>query len=457
MMKNARTKRTLLMLLIGLVLIFTAACNNTDDAGANNNQNGSDENVNENNNGEDDKDVEEDVVDDVEKEPVTILLASPLGEQLLEGRWGPVRDALPEHINLEYIPYWGSVEQLEELFAAEVYPDIFVANYGPIEQLGVDYGLDELIEQNDFDLDILDSSLNSYIRSLDDDGRYIGFPDGMTYWGMYYNKDVFDTLGFEYPDPEVPMTWDELMKLARDMTVKVGETQYYGLTGTIGAALAQFAVNATDAETGEVRVDSDPAFQRHFELLDTYYSIPGVAEIEGNPFVETLNVAMHIEANNWLDRGWGWPDPEYVENIDLVPIPVWSDMPTTTPGKNAWAMMIADYSENKQEAFEVLTTYLSEEIQIEMAKTMMLQTPLNSPEVMSHYATEIPIYDGKNVQAYFFGEAAIHEETRSRWDEYVDINGAMNRLKTENIDVNTLLRELAEESALKIQDAKTAQ
>lgn len=392
-------------------------------------------------------------MDEFTGEPVTLTLAAPLSFEFLEGRYGMLADE-HDHINLEFIQYWNSVEALEELFAADVYPDIYVANYAPLKELGVDYPLDDLIEQHNVDLDRVDASLNSFVRSLDEDGVYVGIPGGVTYWGVYYNKDVFDILGFDYPDPEVPMTWDEIMQLARDMTVQVGDVQYYGLTGTVGSALSQFAVNATDPETGEVRVESDPAFQRFFDLMDTYYSIPGVKEIEGNPFVETLNVAMHIESNNWLDRGWGWPDPEYVENIDLAPYPVWEDMPTTTPARTAWKMMIADYSEHKEEAFELLKTYLTEDVQIELAKTMLVQTPLNSAEVMSYYASEVPVYEGKNVDAYFVGEAALFDEMQSRWNRYVDINGALNRLKTESIDVNTLLRELAEESTLKIEDAQ---
>lgn len=229
-----------------------------------------------------------------------------------------------------------------------------------------------------------------------------------------------------------------------------------GLQGGIGTALEQFASNRTDPDTGELLIEEDPAFRRYFDLLHAYENIPGMRD-EDIDFVEYQNVAMHIASNSWLDWGWGYPDPSEIEHIDLAPLPVWEDMPTTRPANHSWAMMIADYSEHKDEAFEVLATYLDKELQIEMAKKMVLQTPLSDPEVLSYYGSEIPAYEGKNIDAFFVGEAAVYQDRQSNWDRFVDINGAHQRLIEENIDVNTLLRELAEESAVKIEDAKAQQ
>lgn len=428
------------IIVIGLLLIF-AACSN-DVGGATSSP--SDENSKK----DDGKDVEN----------VTIKVAMPLNEEYFNARFGETDKKL-ENIDLEFIPYGGTVESLEELFSKKKSPDIIIGDYPPIRHLDIGYPLDDLIEENNFDLDRLDPSLLSFMRSLDDEGRVVGFPDGGTFFGLYYNKEVFDKMGKEYPDPEVPMTWNELMELTKEMTKEVGGVQYIGLQGGPGGALAELAAQKTDPDTGEVLVEKNPVFKKYFELMEKYYSIPGIDNIdsEDDPFVESEIAAMTIASNNYFSWGWGDPDPEKIKNIDIAPIPVWEDQPNTTPAKNAWPMVIANYSEHKEEAFKVLTTYLDPEIQIGMAKTMMLQTPLTDPEVLKHYGSEVPTYEGKNIDAYFFGEAAKYEGRQSNWDQYVDIGEAELKLKEDKVDVITLLRKLAEESEGKVKSAMAEQ
>lgn len=451
-MKIFKNKSILLMVLVSLLLIFTACTNDDKTSGDNGSDNGSNTETPDNNG----DDVEPEPEPEADPDPVTISLIAPLGEEYLEGRFGAARDMMPDHVTVEFITGGGSVGALEELFAAGVYPDIIISDYPPVKELDADYPLDDLIEKHSFDLEQIDGSLNSFIRSLGADGEYVGFPDGTSFFGLYYNMDVFDALGIEYPDPEVPMTWDELMKLARQMTTQVGEKKYYGFTGGIGTALSQFAANRTDPETGEVLIDKDPAFRRYLDLYHEYYSIPGMLD-EGISFGSEQNVAMHIASNNFIEWGLGWPEPGDVEHIEMAPLPVWEDMPTTRPANNAWAMMIAEYSEHKDEAFQLLANYMDPDVQIELAKTMILQTPLSDPEVLSYYGSENPIYKDKNVDSYFVGEAAEFTERQSPWNRYVDIGAAEARIREEDIDVNTLIRELVEESEVKIKDAMAQQ
>jgi ABC-type glycerol-3-phosphate transport system substrate-binding protein len=430
MLNNVKKHGVVFAILIGLLLTFTACSKDADGATSDKKNTGQ----------------------------VTIKIALPLDEDYFNGRFGEVDKKL-ENINLEYIPYGNSVESLEELFAEKQSPDIIIGDYQPIRHLDIDYPLDDLIEENNFDLDRIDPSLLSFMRSLDKEGNIVGFPDGGSFFGLYYNKEVFDKMGQDYPDPDDPMTWDELIELAKDMTKEVGGVQYIGLQGGPGAALGEQAARMTDPDSGEVLVEKDPVFKKYFELMEAFYNIPGLddPDLPEDPFVEEQTAAMVIASNNYFAWGWGNPDPEEIKHIDIAPIPVWEDQPNTTPAKNAWPMVINDYSEHKEEAFEVLTTYLDPEIQIGMAKTMMLQTPLTDPEVLKNYGSEVPTYDGKNIDAYFFGEAAKYKDQQSNWDEYVDIGEAEEKLKEDKVDIVTLLRELAEESDGKIKSAKEEQ
>lgn len=444
-----KKKNFLWMFIISIVLILTACTSSVDENPDSNKSNGN--NTSPNNNP--DNNINE--ADEIELRDVTLKVAFPdLGEHYFNLRFGETDEKL-ENIDLEYIPYGNSVEALEELFASDQDPDIIIGDYPPIRELGIDNPLDDLIEKHGFDLDRLDPSLLSFMRSLDDEGRVVGFPDGTSFWALYYNKEVFDKLGKDYPDPEVPMTWHELIDLAKEMTVEVGGVQYYGLPHSPSVALNQFAAQKTDPDTGEVLVEKDPRFRQYFELLDAYYSIPGMDDPEkpADPFVQEQTAAMVLRTNDWLARGWGHPEPEEVQHIDLAPIPVWPDLPTTTPFNHSWVMLIPNYTEYQDEAFKVLETYLDPEIQIGMAKNMSLQTPLIDPEVIKHYGTELPVYEGKNIDAYFFGEAAIFEGRQSYWDQFVDMGEAERKIREEKKDAVTVLRELAEESEGKIIEA----
>lgn len=49
-------------------------------------------------------------------------------------------------------------------------------------------------------------------------GQYYRFPIVQNTWKLYYNKKIFDDAGIPYPDPIVPMTWDEVAEVAQKLT-----------------------------------------------------------------------------------------------------------------------------------------------------------------------------------------------------------------------------------------------
>lgn len=53
-----------------------------------------------------------------------------------------------------------------------------------------------------------------------------GLPFITSTWVLFYNKDIFDALGVEYPSNN--MTWSEFRKLAAQVTVEAGQETIYG-------------------------------------------------------------------------------------------------------------------------------------------------------------------------------------------------------------------------------------
>ncbi len=59
-----------------------------------------------------------------------------------------------------------------------------------------------------------------------DDGNFYAVPFRSDFWVVYYNKDLFDKAGVEYPSND--MTLEDYDALARKMTSGSGDTKVYG-------------------------------------------------------------------------------------------------------------------------------------------------------------------------------------------------------------------------------------
>lgn len=212
--------------------------------------------------------------------PITITIAYPWSEEQFNERFGPIDEKF-ESFEIKYADYNGSSEGLQELFAAKVVPDIIVSSpttIEPLEELEAIYPLDDLVEQENFNVSKINPGLVSLVKGFDSENRLIGFPDGTGLFGLYYNKEIFDLFGVPYPDPDKPMTWQEALELASKMTVERNGQMYiglefggYGSTGeTATVPLKQLATSMTDRETGEVLIAKKTEFTTYLELMDEY-------------------------------------------------------------------------------------------------------------------------------------------------------------------------------------------
>lgn len=270
-------RRSWLISMFILITILVAAC--SDRA----------EDVNGNENGEEDDGGGTEQQGSKEgSDQVTIKIAYSFGEESFHGRFDHIDDKLP-NINIEYVPYENTLESLQEIFANNVNPDIIIQynDMTPVKELDVIEPIDDLAVEFGFDIDTLRPSLVSYIRSLDEEGRLIGLPDGSSHIALYYNKEIFDLFGVEYPVPDKIMTWDEVFELAAKMTGERDGVEYVGFEfswGNTGAAaltpLNELALNKTDPQSGEILLNDRPEFKQYFDLMDKLYRIPGIYEQE---------------------------------------------------------------------------------------------------------------------------------------------------------------------------------
>lgn len=78
------------------------------------------------------------------------------------------------------------------------------------------------IEQDGVDL----AAYNGVAETLNMDGKQVALPISTGYYVLYYNKDIFDAAGVEYPSND--MTWAEFEELAGKVTSGEGNDKKYG-------------------------------------------------------------------------------------------------------------------------------------------------------------------------------------------------------------------------------------
>lgn len=112
------------------------------------------------------------------------------------------------------------------LSAAQADPDvIWVKDMGSMLQMADKeqlLALDEYIERDDLDLSIYKGAAEQLMYN----GKSYSLPYRNDWYILFYNKDLFDAAGVEYPSND--MTWEEYYELAAKMTSGEGSEKVYG-------------------------------------------------------------------------------------------------------------------------------------------------------------------------------------------------------------------------------------
>ncbi|MFE0556554.1 ABC transporter substrate-binding protein [Paenibacillus sp. NPDC058910] len=460
MIKNRKIWNVLMILCL-MLTIFVTACNSSDNtANEPESQSEATDTNNTDTNTEEGKEEEpKEPVKPFSDEPVTLKIATPWGIDYFTPRMiDPIQEQFP-HVTVEHVDWNGTAENMQELSAQGIVPDIVLGYTGqaPFEELEMVFGLDDMIAEYGVDLSGVNPQLLQELRSRDKEGRLIGLPDAGDVLALYYNKEIFDLLGVSYPSDN--MTWDELIDLAKQLTVKKDGVQYSGLDlGAMPTALFnQLSMNYTDPETGEVLFDKDPKFAKMMEVLKKYFSIPNIYNPEEQSKFEGKTAAMVVNWHGFLTWFGGEVEErvEYEKNMDMVPVPSFADMPGIAPKPGAHPWIINDFSEHKEAALQVLTYVISPEYQIQYRMRMGTPSVSLSQEDGELFGADDPTYTGKNVTAMFQNPFAEPPARKSPWDRHVAINEALTKFATTDLNVAEFTRVLKEESEIKIKEEQS--
>lgn len=342
-------------------------------------------------------------------EPVTLTVFSQdltyTEETLNTMLIGPLKEKHP-HIALNYISYNEKGRSLQELVAAGMTPDIYLvpqSGFGPIAGLGLAEDVSPLVKQSKLDLSRFQPSALEAVKTMSDKGELYALPYESSGDALHYNKDIFDK--FAVPYPKDGMTWDDTMELAKKLSRNDNGVQYRGL-GFDGPVRLAYTLSmlAVDAKTNKATIDN-AKWREAFTLGKQIYSIPNnmaesTSRIGGQPIAsflsKTLAMIVRVQGLEQLKS------PSSTDmNWDIAQAPSFASLPNVYSMPNLRLIGVTKTSKHKEAALQVVETLTSDEVQLKLARTVPLMSPLSNPVMREQFAGDISELKGKNVQALF--------------------------------------------------------
>ncbi|MFD2118088.1 extracellular solute-binding protein [Paenibacillus yanchengensis] len=369
-----------------------------------------------------------------------------------EERFGQVlREQFPK-LKINYLSETNGLS-IEQVLASGTEVDMFFATAGGLHTAfapsNLSMDMTALIEKHQVPIDAIEPA---YLEQVTIEEKIHMLPVSESKFVMYYNKDLFDRFGVNYPRDG--MTWDETLQLAKQLTRNEGGKQYIGLwmSPKHYMRVAQNSASFVDPVTNKATVNNE---QWKFVFDQIFYNFsrdPGMQErarqswLGHGDFNKDFVIAMYVYSSGWMNTH----ESSLAMNWDIASVPVFPEHPDLNTQPYANYVGITATSKQKDTAMQIVKYIVSEPYQTLMSKRGMI-TPLLTQSVRDAAFADYPFAD-KNIQALYFGKPAAGR-VMTQFDEIVIEDALANDVIMEivkgQMDVNTALRR-AEETANKL-------
>jgi len=280
-------------------------------------------------------------------------------------------------INLTVVTWDDFDTKMQTMIAAGTPPDIW-SHWGPsgfadyvIRGLAAD--LTPYIERDNYDLsDFIPEVLDIYTLG----GKIYGLPMLTTGSFIYYNKDLFDAMGVEYPPTDwddTSWTYDAFVEMCGELNNDTGDPETMSFGCNLGFwpndafawLFGQDLYPDSAYETGfaeEAYLDSEAAikgFQARQDMVWDLNYMPDPAQTDamgGGDIYLNEKVAMH------LTGGWGWWNYNEVDfNWGAAALPYGGPDRRCVVFTDPW--MLSAHTDHPDEAWEFLKYLASPEVQ----------------------------------------------------------------------------------------------
>jgi multiple sugar transport system substrate-binding protein len=345
-------------------------------------------------------------------------------------------------------------QKLNQMIVAGEKFDIVVGSSGLIDSLvsqKIPIDLNPLVKKHNVNLNAFEPAILKTAQTYGPNGELYMLP--VQYSGPFvlmYNKDIFDK--FAVPYPKDGMTWDEAFALTKRLTRTDSGTQYIGFSTPNHAWLNnQLSPSWVDPKTKKATLYTDP-WIKIFTTYQQLFSIPGNNLVGGNPvlekaFISDQNLAMLSIPNTWKKDTL----KQSKLNWDMATMPVFPEKPDKATPVTFAGASIASVSEHPDDAMEVVSYLLTEDMQKNYAEQSLQLTVLNKPEIQLALQKD-PYLKDKNVAAIF----KLHPADPYYATQYDNIirgtigSAFMNVITGKTLDVHTALRNAEEEANQKL-------
>ncbi|UUZ85162.1 extracellular solute-binding protein [Paenibacillus sp. P26] len=310
-------------------------------------------------------------------------------------------------ITIKHVHWDNPGRQYKDLIAAGTIPDLILDNTRMNVQRWIidndlQYDITDLIKKYNFDTSKLNPALVAQMKNLTPEGKLYGPPYNNNDFVLFYNKDIFDKFGVDYPKDG--MTYDEIYELAKKLTRVDGEITYKGFSQNPGHYMNYNQLSLSPLSLTEDKASlNTPEWKKIVDNLRRFYDIPANQFDTVETFATRGNIAMAVAT---VDHLVSYHEQNKNLNFDIVSVPSFSEVPNTRYQPNVYSMYITKQSTKKDLAFQAMVAALSEEHQIELAKEGVI-VPMETQAVKDAFGQNLPQMRGKNTKAVFFGKTAM--------------------------------------------------
>lgn len=398
-------------------------------------------------------------------DPVEIVFYTNNGdsEASFDYRYGDlIRQKFPDY-SIKYITRTQGTN-LDELLANKTRFDIFFQSIGNFEEwafpYGIEYDMSELINKHQVDLKRFEPTIIEAMRQASG-GKLFGLPVQTNNLVLYYNKDIFDKFGVEYPKDG--MMWEEMVKLSLRLSRNDGNRQYLGYVHSPSHTIRMnpMSIPGVDAKTDKPTIYKDERWKTFYE---TYFKSPttesgytnlltqtGAVPNNNNAFVKDQNAAMMMYLSSLI---YVWEEQLKAVNWDIV------SLPAVKPGIGSQSYPsyfgITKMAKHKDAAMEVLKFMVSDEFQSSLARKGIMPV-LNKEQIKREFGKDSP-YRDRNMKAVFYNDFAPIPE-RTPYDAKIvnTYSSFFTQTNVGKLDINSALLQAEEQANIAIEDYKKNQ
>lgn len=336
--------------------------------------------------------------------------------------------------------------KLEDMITAQDVPDLIYTHTGhlyAIKDLELLTDLTPFVKKYNVNLGEIEPVV---IQMLDKTvpGQMTSFPYMVNFNALFYNIDLFDKFGVDYPPDG--MNWDQAIDLGRLMTRLENGQQYRGLMVYSVASLQRQLGNAF-YDPGSMRATLDtPEWKSLIDIFMRIYSITGnelvppISTTGGlNEFTKDRNVAM-LGRTNLITNSLKGPSEEGL-NWDIAQYPSNPARPNIMTDVDAHVMLISSTSKHKEAAFQVLNSIVSDEVQMLISKKYARVSILKGSKYQKSFAAEVSYAQGKRISSIFkssLGTSPFRDAIAGQGGGLIE--KAFIEIYLNESDVNTALR-----------------